>query len=233
MRVKREALMRQGHRAALVIAVAVTLLAGACTPGAPPRPARSTTSATSDTSPTTMGPSSAPDFPSPAPTLATLKRPLHFPVLRPGQPCPATHGHPVSTREFSGIAVGNGPVEALISGGKGDPLQGTADLLTHTSNPPWLGFKTLWFSLPAYQGPWLVRARRLDAPGPIGLGAPRAAATIFVSGPTPNTIYGYRTIPGATWVMSPGCYAAQIDSQMVSEVIVIRAVVRGRPGTKT
>jgi hypothetical protein len=64
-----------------------------------------------------------------------------------------------------------------------------------SSNPRtpagWREFKTLWFSLPAYQGPFVIRAKRLDSPGPILLGGsdglPATAAPLVVPpGPTLN-----------------------------------------------
>jgi hypothetical protein len=38
--------------------------------------------------------------------------------------------------------------------------------------------------------------------------------------PGPGTYRGYRTVPGSTWVKSPGCYAWQVDGRGFSEVIV-------------
>jgi len=46
------------------------------------------------------------------------------------------------------------------------------------------------------------------------------------SGPTISDSDGWRTYPGGTWVMSPGCYAWQVDGLTFSEEIVIKAVLR-------
>src|SRR5437868_11202998 len=56
--------------------------------------------------------------------------------------------------------------------------------------------KTHFFSHPAYQGPFLVRAKRLDRPGPIRLGAgPSQTAPLVVPrGQTPNGTNGWREI---------------------------------------
>ena len=98
------------------------------------------------------------------PIPAVLNRPLHFPVLRPGQRCPASDdsGGPVTIAGDIGTEFGNGPVHVLI----GASRHGVAGLLAHTNTPPWLGFKTLWFSVPTYQGPFVIRAVRLGHPGP-------------------------------------------------------------------
>ncbi len=46
---------------------------------------------------------------------AALRRPPHFPGLRPGQSCPVSRGRPVNNKFFGGIALGRGPVWPLIS----------------------------------------------------------------------------------------------------------------------
>lgn len=139
-----------------------------------------------------------------------LDRPLHFPVLRPGQACPATHGRWANTASFGGIALGTGPVRPIADGlgSSAEDRRGTIVLLRHTNTPPWLAAKTLWFSVPAYQGPFVIRAKRLDGRGPIAMGeAPRVAPLVVPPGPTLNGRAGWREAPGSTWVMAPGCYA--------------------------
>ena len=165
------------------------------------------------------------------PIPAVLNRPLHFPVLRPGQRCPASHGSsgPVTIAGDIGTEFGNGPVHVLIRASR----HGVAGLLAHTNSPPWLGFKTLWFSVPAYQGPFVIRAVRLGHPGQVSLaGTPPAMAPIVVPpGPTIDTVPlgngrpGYRKVQSVFWVRSPGCYAWQVDGLTFSEIIVIRALV--------
>jgi len=158
------------------------------------------------------------------PIPAVLNRPLHFPALRPGQRCPASRGSPVSTDLFGGIALGNGPVRVIIAGA-GDVRHGVADL-GPTIAPPWLGLKTLWFSVPAYQGPFIIRAERLGRPGPVALGeGPLIAPLVVPPGPTLNGGEGWRTAPGGLWVKTPGCYAWQVDGLDFSEIITVRAVL--------
>jgi hypothetical protein len=155
---------------------------------------------------------------------AVLGRPLHFPVLRPGQRCPASPGERVNNFNFRGIALGSAPVRVLIAG-IGALRRGEADLINPTSSPPWQGLKTLWFSVPAYQGPFVIRAKRLGHPGPVALGeAPTVAPLVVPPGPTLNGTGGWREAPGGLWVRTPGCYAWQVDGLTFSEVIVVRAV---------
>jgi hypothetical protein len=157
------------------------------------------------------------------PIPAALKHRLRFPVLRPGQRCPASRGTPFHTSQFGGVALGTGPVRVIA----GSTRRGMAGLINPTGAPPWLALKTLWFSLPAYQGPFVIRATRLGRPGPVALGESGGMAPLVIPpGPTLNSFFGYRTVPGGLWVKSPGCYAWQVDGLGFSEIIVVRAVLR-------
>lgn len=232
------------RRALLIGSLAIVIL-GACTPGtgttihsstsadlppisrsAPP----SSTTATSQPATATVrhrpssshGASTATSAPPPN-DQARLTRPLHLPVLRPGQTCPTSRGSAIHTPVFNGTAPGVGPVRPLA----GD-LNGDADLTSNTHAPGWLAIKSLWFSDPSYRGPFLVRIRRLDGPGPAGLLEDPSVTSFFVpAGPTFNGgPGGYRTITGATWVKTPGCMAWQVDGLTFSNVIVIRLLCR-------
>jgi hypothetical protein len=160
-------------------------------------------------------------------TTSLLARPLHFPSLQPGESCPATVGATVSNSFFGGVALGSGPVRVLIAN-RGDLIQGRADL-GMTNAPGWLALQTLWFAMPGYDGPFVVRAKRLGENGPIevqpgqtGL-EPGSGPLVVPAGPTLNTMDGFRTMPGSTWVTSAGCYAWQVDGRNFSEVIVVDA----------
>lgn len=159
------------------------------------------------------------------PIPAVLNRPLHFPALRPGQDCPASPGSPVSTVDFGGTALGSGPVRVVIAGA-GDLRHGVADLISPSSVPPWLGLKTLWFSVPAYQGPFIIRAKRLGQPGAVAMGeGPTVAPLVVPPGPTLNGTEDWREAPGGLWVRAPGCYGWQVDGLSFSEIVIVRAVV--------
>ncbi|HYY33022.1 MAG TPA: hypothetical protein VE693_05485 [Gaiellaceae bacterium] len=116
------------------------------------------------------------------------------------------------------MAIGTGLVRVAINNA-GDP--------SHGFHPAgfrgWLALKTHFFSSPSYQGPFLVRATRLDHAGPIRLGAtPTEAAPLLV----PRGAYagpaGWREVPYFTFVKTPGCYAWQIDGLTFSEIVVVR-----------
>jgi hypothetical protein len=233
----------------LLVAIAVTMLISACTVSSPtPHPAGTSHPASPRASAATAGNTStagsaevvpatyqqacaencvqSASSPPPAgPIPAALNRPLHFPALRTDQRCPASPGRPVSTTDFGGIALGNGPVRVVVADA-GDLRHGVAVLINPTSAPPWLGLKTLWFSMPAYQGPFVIRAKRLGAPGPVALGGQPATAPLVVPpGPTLNGTGGWREAPGALWVKTPGCYAWQVDGLTFSELIIVQAVL--------
>jgi hypothetical protein len=148
-------------------------------------------------------------------------RPLHFPRVA-GARCPASQGRYVATPTVSGIALGSGPVRVFINNA-GDLRHGMAHLAS-TGVPRWLALKTHFFSVPAYQGPFLVRAKRLDHSGPITLGArPTQTAPLLVpSGPAANGLAGWREFPYSTFVKAPGCYAWQVDGLTFSKTIIVR-----------
>jgi hypothetical protein len=238
---------------AAVVVTTLTLLAAACTSGAPPRAHGETEHPPSPTASRTAGLGETPSpgtrqgsvvpatyqqacvheesvcLPGTTGSIpVVLNRALHFPVLRPGQRCPATHGRPVNNSYFGGIALGNGAVRPLIAM-KGDLRHGVV-VLAKSSRRGWLAFKTLWFSVPGYHGPFLISAERLDRPGPVAFGeSPTLAPLVVPPGQTLNTGAGYRTAPGGTWVRAPGCYAWQVDGLTFSEVIVVRAVLPAGP----
>lgn len=129
---------------------------------------------------------------------------------------------------FDGVALGSGPVRVLLADA-GNVLSGRVDLGTRSALG-WFALQTLWFAMPRYSGPFVVRGSRLGKRAPIevrpggsGLSAGTGPLTVG-RGNTLNTQDGYRTVPGSTWIRSPGCYAWQVDGRGFSEVIVVDAV---------
>ncbi len=125
-----------------------------------------------------------------------------------------------------GVALGSGPVRVFINNA-GDLRRGRAHLAS-TNVPGWLALKTHFFTPPAYQGPFLVRAMGLDHAGPIALGAtPLQAAPLFIpSGPAANGLAGWREFPYSTFVRSPGCYAWQMDGPTFSDIVVVQMLAK-------
>ena len=118
--------------------------------------------------------------------------------------------------------MGPGPVRPILLA---NTHGGTTHLISDTDYAGWLAFKSLWYSEPRYKGPFLVRVRRLDGAGAAGLlETPQLTSFYTPPGPTMNTTNGYREVPGATWLKTPGCLAWQVDGLTFSNVIVVRAV---------
>jgi hypothetical protein len=113
----------------------------------------------------------------------------------------------------------------------GNQLRGQVEMGAGNS-AGWYDLKAHFLSLPAYQGPVLFRARRLDRRGPVRFGVSaggnspgtRLSWTIVPAGPTANTVAGWRDVVSATWVKHAGCYGWQIDGLDFSEVVVVRVL---------
>ena len=96
----------------------------------------------------------------------------------------------------------------------------------------WAGQKVLWFVLPSYRGPVLIRGARLDGNSLVRFqdgNVPPAQLTIpvYTRGGQPGGVTppaGTRYLPSYTRLLGPGCYAYQIDGTTFSRVIVFRAV---------
>jgi hypothetical protein len=152
-----------------------------------------------------------------------LRRPLHLPRVGPDWSCPTSSGHRIDNGQFGGIALGPGPVEPLIAMA-GDLERG---VIAFSRRHGWWSAKTLWFSHPRYQGPVLIRGRRLDGRGRIVFGEdPSLIDPQLPPKPTINGTNGWREWPGGTFIRSLGCYGWQVDGSDFSHVVVFRAIRR-------
>lgn len=91
----------------------------------------------------------------------------------------------------------------------------------------WRGQKTPWLVSRAYQGPLLIRGRRLDSSTGVrfALGYGDHRMRLFWSRvPRRNIVSGYLGIPSAVLVRRAGCYGFQIDGSSFSERLVVRVV---------
>jgi hypothetical protein len=145
-----------------------------------------------------------------APLPSALTKPLRLPLLQPGQRCPATPGGPIETSAFGGVALGSASEPIRLLGRV--TAAGVAELGPTPSPSGWYDFKTLWFSAPSYQGPWIVRGEELGGANPVIFGEQPAVSQLVVPPiQTLNGANGYREAPGGTYVRTPGCYAWQVD----------------------
>jgi hypothetical protein len=145
-----------------------------------------------------------------APLPSALTKPLRLPLLQPGQRCPATPGGPIETSAFGGVALGSASEPIRLLGRV--TAAGVGELGPTPSPSGWYDFKTLWFSAPSYQGPWIVRGEELGGANPVIFGEQPAVSQLVVPPiQTLNGANGYREAPGGTYVRTPGCYAWQVD----------------------
>lgn len=126
------------------------------------------------------------------------------------------------------MVIGAGPVRVGIDDA-GNPRDGFHPAGDHG----WLAMKTHFVETPALQGPFLVRAERLDRPGVIRIGSTPAdkAPLLVLGGPPPVGASGggWYDIPYFTFVRTPGCYGWQIDGLKFSTTVVVRILTKYHP----
>jgi hypothetical protein len=155
----------------------------------------------------------------------SLRRPLHLPKLAAGARCPLSR---IDSRIpwkrvniFGGSGLGPGPVYPGLPGAF---LMATRD---QQYKGPWFGEKVFWYVTPAYQGPVLIRGRRLDGPQRMGFNGRKRANPELRIAPHQTVTWdgqprGSRGVPSGVRVLAPGCYGIQIDGTTFSRIVVIR-----------
>ncbi len=127
-------------------------------------------------------------------------------------------GRYLQTPVFGSMTVGTGPVRLAINNA-GNPHRGFHPAAYHG----WLALKTHIIETPAYDGPFLVRAQRLDRSGTIRFGpTPAEAAPLLVLRAMHPGRGSWQDIPNFTFVRTPGCYGWQIDGLTFSITVVAR-----------
>ncbi|MHB8469945.1 MAG: hypothetical protein ACYDCH_09350 [Gaiellaceae bacterium] len=150
-----------------------------------------------------------------------LQRPLHLPSLAPGGRCPASKiASQINGRRY-GVdgAVGPGPVYPMLGRPSLDTVFRSAGWGT------WAGMKVLWFVLPDYKGPVLIRGRKLGGSQLMRFddGTSPPAQIRVAPGETvkwTGQVTGSRGRPSYVRVRVPGCYGVQIDGTSFSIVVV-------------
>jgi len=151
-------------------------------------------------------------------------RPVRLPSVSTESQCPASPGASLALPNAAGVALGSGPVRVLIPQA-GDLLHGVV-YLEASDVSGWLGIKTLWVVSPNYKGWVVIRAERLDGPGPVAAQGEAGIGPVLIPpGTGPNDAGGWREQPSGTYVRTPGCYGFQADGTSFSERVIIRAVI--------
>lgn len=154
-----------------------------------------------------------------------LHRPLHVPTIGAGTTCPATRPRPRAPPSVNlPYAFGPGPAYPTLDLSSG---RAAAVMVWPPTEQPyfgWAGTKILW-RVPMYAGAVLVRGRQLDGTSQVGFDrgpdwTHHVLREIKLVGP------GSDSIPAATFVRTPGCYAYQIDTLRRSYLIVFDVTFR-------
>jgi hypothetical protein len=152
-----------------------------------------------------------------------LHRPLHFPTVQPSNVCPTK---PAAATLAGRPLNGKRPVYLMSAG---DAPAATISINpAYTDSTGWVGQKTPWLIKRRYKGPLLIRAARIDSPGPVRLakGAGQHLSELRFKPSDNNGFQGpYGFLASASLFRAQGCYAFQIDGTSFSNVIVMRVVV--------
>lgn len=152
-----------------------------------------------------------------------LRRPLHFPVVQAGEPCPRSTGSRPSKKVA--IALGPGPAYPVMGLEAAPPAaKGVVALTPDERRGQWYLRKTLWAVAPRERGPILIRAARIDGPGGVRFEAGRPGVLVRELRFPATSSHDWRFGVSSTAVRGPGCYAFQIDGRTFSRVVVFRAV---------
>jgi hypothetical protein len=187
--------------------------------------------------------SSRPDVPAatgtvstPAPTISAgpssaaelRSRPLTLPDVAPGAACPVTPAVTITP----GLGAGfTGTTAAQRAGHVFLTFVGPHVGLRPSDRTPggWYGLKAVWVVDGTYRGPFLIRGGRIDRSGPMQFRfdpqTPQQHG-LFVDGvaaPLPGAPALWRSVPTATEIRGPGCYAYQIDGDGFSSHVVFEA----------
>jgi hypothetical protein len=151
-----------------------------------------------------------------------LRRELQIPTIAPGAQCPVSEANPLLwSRAAPGL--GPGPVAPVLL------ENGVLRYRPRFHGSDWGVGKVLWVSAPEYDGPILIRGKRVDGAGGVGFTVENWAPLAELQLPPGLSLNtdngGWRNWPSATRIRAPGCYAYQVDGTDFSYVIVFRAVI--------
>lgn len=166
----------------------------------------------------------------PAVWTALRARPVRLPTLPPGATCPAAQGHTVHASY--GPAIGDGPAY-IVGMGTDGILHAVRPSAGSRGAAAWGYQFTLFVIDPNYQGAVLARGAQIDGSHPLLFNG----GLDQLNGFSPETItllsqlrlesgpgFGlpWPTFPSDLRMLTPGCYAIQLDGATFSEVIIFR-----------
>jgi hypothetical protein len=164
---------------------------------------------------------------------ASLHRPLRLPSVVRGARCPVSPAAPRARFRVYGVGrgLGGGPVYPIMP--RALEIEFPPPGLSEFTVGGWGGQRVLWFVLPRYRGPVLVRGRRLDGRDPVRFDGGRVPQIelripVGVGSFWPARVLrddGQRYRRSYTRLRAPGCYAFQVDGTSFSYRIVFRGVL--------
>ena len=159
------------------------------------------------------------------------QRPLTLPVIRTGDRCPVTQGSRESVPPAPYIFCagclwfGRGPVyfawsfhvnhvEDAVFSLDGVPLENSA-----------YRAKTPWVSKPDYEGPILIRGRRLDGKGALRfrVAEPKPVEDLKLNAPSRTDSTRWSFWPSSMYLPGPGCYGVQVDTLRGTDIVIFSA----------
>ena len=177
------------------------------------------------------------------PAFVQLKqRPLTLPVIRAGDRCPVTRGSRESVPREPYIFCtgclwfGRGPVyfawawSFQVGGRVIDPLSTDAEDATFSlQGVPYESSayqaKTPWVSKPDYEGPILIRGRRLDGKGTLRfyVAGPKPEEVLKLNAPSRTDSTHWSFWPSYIILSRPGCYGVQVDTLRGTDIVIFSA----------
>ena len=167
----------------------------------------------------------------PAAFVQLQQRPLTLPVIRAGDRCPVTQGSRESVPPEPYIFCagclwfGRGPVYFAWSFHVNHVQDAifSLDGVPHENSA--YRAKTPWVSKPDYEGPILIRGRRLDGKGALRfrVAEPKPVEDLKLKAPSGTDPTHWSFWPSSMYVPGPGCYGVQVDTLRGTDIVIFGA----------
>jgi hypothetical protein len=167
----------------------------------------------------------------PAAFVQLKQRPLTLPAIRAGDRCPVTQGSRESVPREPYIACagclwfGRGPVYFAWSFHVNHLEDAIFSLDAVPYENPAYRAKTPWVSKPDYEGPILIRGRRLDGKGELRfhVASPKPEENLKLNAPSRTVSAHWSFWPSSMYLPGPGCYGVQVDTLRGTDIVIFSA----------
>ena len=163
--------------------------------------------------------------------VQSKQRPLTLPVIRTGDRCPVTQGSSESVPPAPYIFCagclwfGRGPVYFAWSFHVNHVEDAVFSLDGVPQENSSYRAKTPWVSKPDYEGPILIRGRRLDGKDALRfrVAEPKPVEDLKLNAPSRTDSAHWSFWPSSMYVPGPGCYGVQVDTLRGTDIVIFRA----------